>query len=267
MYSASLQTEMPWLLRKKALISHSPRHYLFILITMYGGFSSYLLHKRICAYVVNALVETFGYFHLIASMSVYKTGEIPICQALGYSPNLKYESDGGPGIREIIQLLLGSREAEADRWNFLKSQVVFWLLAAIDDHANNYSVFLEAGNRFRLTLLYDILSAYPLLDAGPLQRQNIRMAMSLQGKNRHYHWHRMQPRHFLTTARAVGYSAKLMTGMLEETVNQVPAVTDAMAGRLTKGGLSGEVVFEYDSCVNTDIIFPKNTDLIFRFLT
>jgi serine/threonine-protein kinase HipA len=45
----------------------------------------------------------------------------------------------------------------------------------------------------------------------------------------------MQPRHFLTTARAVGYSAKLMTGILEEPAAQVSAVIDAVAGRLPQG--------------------------------
>ncbi|WP_298622068.1 HipA N-terminal domain-containing protein, partial [uncultured Legionella sp.] len=30
-----------------------------------------------------------------------------MCQALGYSPNLKYQSDNGPGIKDIMKLLLG----------------------------------------------------------------------------------------------------------------------------------------------------------------
>ena len=34
-----------------------------------------------------------------------------MCQALGISPNLKYQSDGGPGIENIMRLLLGSCES------------------------------------------------------------------------------------------------------------------------------------------------------------
>ena len=30
-----------------------------------------------------------------------------LCQALGYSPNLKYEADGGPGIAEIYKISIG----------------------------------------------------------------------------------------------------------------------------------------------------------------
>ncbi len=37
------------------------------------------------------------------------------CQALGFSPQLRYESDGGPGIASIMDLLLGSETVGEDR--------------------------------------------------------------------------------------------------------------------------------------------------------
>ena len=86
-----------------------------------------------------------------------------MCQALGISPNLKYQSDSGPGINAIMQLLLGSANAIADRDTFYKSQILFWLLAAIDGHAKNFSIFIEPDGKYRLTPLYDIMSAYPLI--------------------------------------------------------------------------------------------------------
>jgi serine/threonine-protein kinase HipA len=54
-----------------------------------------------------------------------------MCQALGVPPSLKYEADGGPGIRAILDLLLGSTRADADRLAFFKTQVMFWLLPRI----------------------------------------------------------------------------------------------------------------------------------------
>lgn len=54
------------------------------------------------------------------------------CQALGVAPALKYESHGGPGIADAMKLLLGSRLATPDREMFFKSQILFWMLAAID---------------------------------------------------------------------------------------------------------------------------------------
>lgn len=54
------------------------------------------------------------------------------CQATATAPALKYESDGGPGIEKIMEMLLGSQNAEGDRRDFMRTQLVFWLLAAID---------------------------------------------------------------------------------------------------------------------------------------
>lgn len=47
------------------------------------------------------------------------------CQATGTSPLHKYQSDGGPGIGKVMEILLGSEEAESDRIHFFKTQVVF----------------------------------------------------------------------------------------------------------------------------------------------
>jgi serine/threonine-protein kinase HipA len=86
-----------------------------------------------------------------------------LCQATGTPPDEKYESEGGPGIAEIMKILLGSRDAFTDRKTFLKTQLLFWILAAPDGHAKNFSLFIEPKSRFSLTPLYDVISAYPIL--------------------------------------------------------------------------------------------------------
>lgn len=141
-----------------------------------------------------------------------------ICQALGYSPHLKYESDGGPGIINIMNLLLGSRKAKYDRKVFLKSQVLFWLLAAIDGHAKNFSIFLESNNRYSLAPLYDVMSAYPYIASGELQKQKIKMAMALRSKNVHYRWYNIRPKHFLSIAKKVGYSENIVKEIIREII-------------------------------------------------
>src|SRR5438132_743838 len=49
-----------------------------------------------------------------------------LCQALSKPSGLKYESDGGPGIQDIMKILLGSQEASNDRKKFIKSVFLFW---------------------------------------------------------------------------------------------------------------------------------------------
>ena len=94
------------------------------------------------------------------------------CQALGVSPALKYENHGGPGIKEGMDLLRGSQQAIHDRETFFKLQILFWMLAAIDGHAKNFSLFIEPGSAYRMTPVYDVLSAYPLMAANSAGRQS-----------------------------------------------------------------------------------------------
>jgi serine/threonine-protein kinase HipA len=149
-----------------------------------------------------------------------------MCQATGTSPGLKYESDGGPGIATIMELLLGSENSAEDRREFMRTQLVFWMLAAIDGHAKNFSAFLLPAGAFRLTPRYDILSAYPVLGhgRGKLSPEKIRMAMAVQGKNRHYRWEEICARHWLETAKRCGFGE--MKGVVEDVIARTPAVIE-----------------------------------------
>ncbi len=151
------------------------------------------------------------------------------CQVTATPPGLKYESDGGPGIETISDLLLGSRNSLADRRTFFKAQVLFWMLCAIDGHAKNFSVRIASYGRFELTPLYDVMSAYPILGggAGQLAPQRARMAMAAVGKNRHYRWNEIHPRHWLSTANRIGLAATA-----EEDLVQLATDADAVIDRV-----------------------------------
>jgi serine/threonine-protein kinase HipA len=151
------------------------------------------------------------------------------CQALSTPPTRKYESDGGPGIAAVLDLLKGSDDPEADRRFFLKAQMVFWLLGATDGHAKNFSVFLRPGGRFRATPLYDVMSAQPAFDAGQLQRNRMKLALAV-GDNRHYAVHEIMPRHFGQTATKCGIPAAVAEGIVDELRG---AADDAVATVLT----------------------------------
>lgn len=44
---------------------------------------------------------------------------------------------------------------------FQLAQLAFWLTAAPDGHAKNFSIFLRQGNAYDMTPLYDVLSVWP----------------------------------------------------------------------------------------------------------
>ena len=87
------------------------------------------------------------------------------CQALSIAPARKYQSEGGPGMVDILTLLKGSDTPAEDQKTFLKAQILFWLMGATDGHAKNFSLFLGPAGRFYLTPIYDVLTAQPSLAA------------------------------------------------------------------------------------------------------
>ncbi len=155
-----------------------------------------------------------------------------MCQTQGISPSIKYQSEGGPGISQIMDTLLGSDNSNDDREIFFKSQILFWLLGAIDGHAKNFSIFLEAGGRYRLTPLYDIISAYPLVAKKQLAKQKLKMAMALKGNNNHYSWHTLQRRHFLMTAKAANYSMATASVLIDSLLARVDQVISKVESQL-----------------------------------
>jgi serine/threonine-protein kinase HipA len=128
------------------------------------------------------------------------------CQATGRSPTEKYEADGGPTSEEILEILEGSESRNIDRANFVLAQLAFWLLAATDGHAKNFSIFHHAGGAFGMTPLYDVLSAWPVIGPGANQLpiQDAKLAMAIRGKSRHYRLREIHPRHWHELAIRIG---------------------------------------------------------------
>lgn len=155
-----------------------------------------------------------------------------LAQVFGVDPVRKYEDHGGPGIQAILNQLIGSSNAEADRLDFMRTQVLFWMLAAIDGHAKNFSVHLEPRGAFRLTPRYDVISAYPVMGttAGRLSPFKVRMAMAVWRTNRHYLWTQIRRAHFEHTARACkieGFGA-----VIDELIGDTPRVLAEVGPRV-----------------------------------
>ena len=171
-----------------------------------------------------------------------------MCQATGTPPGRKYETDGGPGIRSIMNLLFGSSRADQDRLEFFRAQVAFLLLCAIDGHAKNFSIFIDRGGSYHLTPLYDVLSAYPVMgnEAKMLSPYKARMAMGLWGKNKHYLWKNMQKQHLLITGIACGLSELVCVEIIDDMIGKTPDVIDLVSGQLPAGfpAQVAEAIFE-----------------------
>lgn len=128
------------------------------------------------------------------------------CQARGVASSQKYEQQGGPGIDACLDVLKGGEAFDADARNFLCAQLLFWFLAAIDGHAKNFSLFVLPGGRYRMTPLYDVLSAWPLIgtNAHSMQYKKVKLAMAVRSKAAHFKLSDIQYRHWQPLAQRSG---------------------------------------------------------------
>ncbi|HVY06517.1 MAG TPA: type II toxin-antitoxin system HipA family toxin [Burkholderiales bacterium] len=150
------------------------------------------------------------------------------CQALGLPSSRKYEADGGPGLPDLARVLRGSVNRDGDLQMLLAAQIVFWMLAAGDGHAKNFSLRILSQGRYQLTPLYDVLSFWPIVgkSANDIARQDLRMALALRGKNKHYKMGEIQRRHFNETAALMGIG-KDAEALIEALLVKVPDAVEA----------------------------------------
>lgn len=149
-----------------------------------------------------------------------------MCQATGTSPLHKYQSDGGPGIARIMELLLGSDDAGQDRSNFFKTQIIYWVLAATDGHGKNFSIAHLPGGGYHATPIYDVLSAHPVIGTGRNQiaPHKAKFAMAVRGSTNHYLIEKIQRRHWIAQAQQVGLGAVVAEQLIEAVIEATESV-------------------------------------------
>lgn len=98
-----------------------------------------------------------------------------MCQALGIHPSEKYESDGGPGIAAIMQLMLSAKDGRIARERFMDAILFNYFIMGTDAHAKNYSLIYGRDGDFTLAPLYDLSSYLPYVS----QRKDMRLAMRI----------------------------------------------------------------------------------------
>jgi len=102
-----------------------------------------------------------------SDLSVQRLHQEDFCQALSVPPELKYEDEGGPGIRQcqdLIQRVVA--QPAADRLIFIKMQVFHYLVGNADAHAKNFALLYPLGAKSpSLAPVYDAVctASYPAL--------------------------------------------------------------------------------------------------------
>ncbi len=154
------------------------------------------------------------------------------CQVFGLPNTKKYEADGGPGIAKIMQYLAASQFADEDRLHFIKTQFVFWLLAASDGHAKNFSVAINEGSNFQLTPLYDVLSAWPIIgnQTNQIPYQKAKLAMAIRTRNAHYNFDEIARRHWQEFTRKLGvpHAFEDMQQLADKVIGKIDSIYEEL---------------------------------------
>jgi serine/threonine-protein kinase HipA len=96
--------------------------------------------------------------HRLSTGQMVRLHQEDFCQALGVVPALKYETEGGPGLRDIFTLVRDwSTEPLPDTDALLRWTLFNFLIGDADAHGKNLS-FLYHHGAVRLAPFYDLLS-------------------------------------------------------------------------------------------------------------
>jgi serine/threonine-protein kinase HipA len=98
-----------------------------------------------------------------------------VCQALGIPSDRKYQAEGGPGVRDMVELVRSATGVPAQELPRLWEALVFnWLIGNCDAHAKNFSLLYDRGAP-TLAPLYDLVSTTAYEDL------TTRLAMRIDG--------------------------------------------------------------------------------------
>ena len=159
------------------------------------------------------------------------------CQALARLPSDKYQNEGGPGVRDCVEVLSDQSSAPGEDIDTFLDAILFnWIVAGTDAHAKNYSLLLSGEGRVRLAPLYDIASALPYPD---LDYQKLKLAMKLGGE---YRLRDIGARHVARMAAETRQSQKRRVERARALNSEIPIAVMDVADRMRASGLEHEIV-------------------------
>jgi len=145
--------------------------------------------------------------------SVRRLHQEDFCQAMGLSHELKYQADGGPGLKACFSLVRAHSANPIKDLQYLLRWVFFnYLIGNMDAHAKNLS-FLYDSKQIRLAPFYDMLCT------DIYENLTKKIAMKIGDENRP-EW--VMVRHWERLAREVNISPSVLKKQLSNFCEALP---------------------------------------------
>jgi serine/threonine-protein kinase HipA len=160
-----------------------------------------------------------------------------MCQALSLPPTRKYQNEGGPGIRDIVDLLKTcSTNPREDVGAFLDSIAFNWVIAGTDAHGKNYALLIGSEGRVRLAPLYDLASVLPYPD---IDIERTKLSMRLGGE---YRLRTIGLHHWRNLAEELRLDPDALTHRVDDFARQLGDYVSQVKHRMTNEGLSHPLI-------------------------
>lgn len=159
-----------------------------------------------------------------------------LCQALGVHPSRKYQNDGGPDPKAIVELIRNHSSAPNDDVvTFVDALAFNWLIAGTDAHAKNYGVLVAPG-RVRLAPLYDVASVlpYPRFDVN-----RIKLAMKIGER---YRMSEIRHSDWLKLAEQLELDSGPLMERIVHMAEAIPELAPEIGAELKQAGLDDPVI-------------------------
>jgi len=167
----------------------------------------------------------------------YRVHQEDICQALALHPARKYENEGGPGVRQIVELLRQySSHPEDDVQSFLDAIAFNWLIAGTDAHAKNYALLLGGQGGVRLAPFYDLASVLPYRN---INLRKAKLAMKIGGE---YRLRNISLRHWDRLAAQVRTDGEAFVGRISGMAAGLPDLAATIQKEIEAEGLSHRTI-------------------------
>lgn len=212
------------------------------------GFAGHCENEHLCLQLADALgipaaysrVNSFGqeaaivverYDRIAVAGRLVRLHQEDLCQALARSPLNKYESDGGPGCRDIASAIQShSTRPGEDVRTFVEAIALNWVIGGTDAHARNFSLLIGTGGNARLAPLYDLASALPYPGH---YAPRLKLAMKIGGESRLGY---IQVRHWERFAAQVGLPPDEVLGICKSVAAETPdRFADVVAAARSEG--------------------------------
>jgi len=159
------------------------------------------------------------------------------CQAMGLSHELKYEADGGPGLKACFDLTRAYSANPIKDLQQLMEWVFFnFLIGNMDAHAKNLS-FMYQGKQIRLAPFYDMMCTNIYEDLSQ------KLAMKIGGENRP-EW--IMERHWKKFSEEIKISSavlqKRLTAFCLGLINKIDITHADFIGRYQGVGLLDDLI-------------------------